>query len=179
MVQRGLNPADYQLIRSRRKTLSVEVGKRGIIIRAPLHVSDAEIRSFVAGHENWIRKHAEEYEKKAGEPEKSPADRLSPQDLRSLADQALTVIPERVAYYAPKVGFRTSDFVSEQVFFTSKDGTRVPMFLTYKKGLKRNGKNPTLVYGYGGFNIGLTPSFSAMRIPFLEKGGIYVMVNLW
>ena len=104
MVQRGLSPADYQLIRSRRKTLSVEVGKRGIIIRAPLHVSDAEIRSFVAGHENWIRKHAEEYEKKAGEPEKSPADRLSPQDLRSLADQALTVIPERVAYYAPKVG---------------------------------------------------------------------------
>ena len=104
MVQRGLNPADYQLIRSRRKTLSVEVGKRGIIVRAPLHVSDAEIRSFVAGHENWIRKHAEEYEKKAGEPEKSPADRLSPQDLRSLADQALTVIPERVAYYAPKVG---------------------------------------------------------------------------
>ena len=102
MVQRGLNPADYQLIRSRRKTLSVEVGKRGIIVRAPLHVSDAEIRSFVAGHENWIRKHAEEYEKKAGEPEKSPADRLNPQDLRSLADQALTVIPERVAYYAPK-----------------------------------------------------------------------------
>ena len=81
-------------------------------------------------------------------------------------------------YKAPKVGFRTSDFVSEQVFFTSKDGTRVPMFLTYKKGLKRNGKNPTLVYGYGGFNVGLTPSFSAMRIPFLEKGGIYVMVNL-
>ncbi len=81
-------------------------------------------------------------------------------------------------YSAPKLSFRTSDFVSEQVFFTSKDGTRVPMFITYRKGLKRNGKNPTLVYGYGGFNIGLTPSFSSMRIPFLEKGGIYVMVNL-
>ena len=81
-------------------------------------------------------------------------------------------------YAAPKVGFNLNDFVSEQVFFQSKDGTRVPMFLTYKKGLKRNGKNPTLVYGYGGFNISLTPSFSATRIPFLERGGIYVMVNL-
>ncbi len=81
-------------------------------------------------------------------------------------------------YAAPKVGFKLNDFVSEQVFFQSKDGTRVPMFLTYKKGLKRNGKNPVLVYGYGGFNIGLTPSFSATRIPFLERGGVYVMVNL-
>ena len=85
---------------------------------------------------------------------------------------------ESTLYKAPKVAFRSSDFVSEQVFFTSKDGTRVPMFITYKKGLKRNGKNPTLLYGYGGFNIGLTPSFSAMRLPFLEKGGIYAMVNL-
>ena len=85
---------------------------------------------------------------------------------------------ESTLYKAPQLSFRTSDFVSEQVFFTSKDGTRVPMFITYKKGMKRNGKNPTLVYGYGGFNIGLTPSFSAMRIPFLERGGIYVMVNL-
>ena len=85
---------------------------------------------------------------------------------------------QSTVYYAPKVNFRANDFVSEQVFFTSKDGTRVPMFLTYKKGLKRNGKNPVLVYGYGGFNIGLSPSFSAMRIPFLESGGIYAMVNL-
>ena len=85
---------------------------------------------------------------------------------------------QSTVYYAPKVNFRANDFVSEQVFFTSKDGTKVPMFLTYKKGLKRNGKNPVLVYGYGGFNIGLSPSFSAMRIPFLESGGIYVMVNL-
>jgi len=85
---------------------------------------------------------------------------------------------QSTVYYAPKVNFRANDFVSEQVFFTSKDGTKVPMFLTYKKGLKRNGKNPVLVYGYGGFNIGLSPSFSTMRIPFLESGGIYVMVNL-
>ncbi|MBR6981305.1 MAG: S9 family peptidase [Prevotella sp.] len=85
---------------------------------------------------------------------------------------------QSMVYYAPKVNFRANDFVSEQVFFTSKDDTKVPMFLTYKKGLKRNGKNPVLVYGYGGFNIGLSPSFSAMRIPFLESGGIYVMVNL-
>ncbi|MBR6180187.1 MAG: S9 family peptidase [Prevotella sp.] len=85
---------------------------------------------------------------------------------------------QSMVYYAPKVNFRANDFVSEQVFFTSKDGTKVPMFLTYKKGLKRNGKNPVLVYGYGGFNIGLSPSFSTMRIPFLESGGIYVMVNL-
>ena len=85
---------------------------------------------------------------------------------------------ERQVYYAPKVGFKLDDYVSEQVFFESKDGTRIPMFLTYKKGLKRNGKNPVLLYGYGGFNIGLSPSFSAMRIPFLEKGGIYAMVNL-
>ena len=81
-------------------------------------------------------------------------------------------------YTTPKVSFKASDYVSEQVFFASKDGTRVPMFITHKKGIKRNGKNPVLIYGYGGFNISLGPSFSATRIPFLEKGGIYVMVNL-
>ena len=57
-------------------------------------------------------------------------------------------------------------------------GTRIPMFITYKKGLKRNGKNPVYLYGYGGFNVSLPPSFSAMRIPFLERGGIYAQVNL-
>lgn len=81
-------------------------------------------------------------------------------------------------YATPKVGFRLSDYVSEQVFYQSKDGTRVPMTLTYKKGLKRNGKNPTLLYGYGGFNISLTPYFASSRIPFLERGGIYVEANL-
>lgn len=81
-------------------------------------------------------------------------------------------------YERPRVNFKLDDYVSEQVFFTSKDGTKVPMTLTYKKGLKRNGKNPTLLYGYGGFTISLTPSFSTMRIPFLERGGIYVQANL-
>ena len=81
-------------------------------------------------------------------------------------------------YSAPKVNFNQKDYVSEQIFFESKDGTRVPMFITYKKGLKRNGKNAVYLYGYGGFNISLPPYFSASRIPFLEKGGIYAQVNL-
>ena len=81
-------------------------------------------------------------------------------------------------YTEPKVKFDLGKYTTEQVFFISKDGTHVPMFLTYRKGLKHNGKNPTLIYGYGGFNISLSPSFSSMRIPFLENGGIYVQVNL-
>ena len=81
-------------------------------------------------------------------------------------------------YTAPKVNFNLNGFESKQVFFTSKDGTRVPMFLTYKKGLKLNGNNPVYLYGYGGFNLGMYPGFSATRIPFLENGGIYVLVNL-
>ena len=81
-------------------------------------------------------------------------------------------------YVSPKVKFRQDDYTSEQVFFQSKDGTRIPMFLTYKKGMKRNGKNPVFLYGYGGFNISLGPGFSAVRIPFLEKGGIYAQVTL-
>ena len=85
---------------------------------------------------------------------------------------------ESTLYAAPKVKFRQDNYTSEQIFFQSKDGTRVPMFITYKKGLKRNGKNPVYLYGYGGFNISLGPGFSAMRIPFLEQGGIYAQVNL-
>lgn len=81
-------------------------------------------------------------------------------------------------YTAPKVKFDLDKYTTQQVFVTSKDGTRVPMFLTYKKDLKRNGKNPVLIYGYGGFNVSLPPSFSSMRIPFLENGGIYAQVNL-
>lgn len=81
-------------------------------------------------------------------------------------------------YTAPKVKFKTGDFESKQVFYTSKDGTRVPMFITYKKGLKLNGKNPVYLYGYGGFNISMSPYFSSSRIPFLEKGGIYAQVCL-
>lgn len=85
---------------------------------------------------------------------------------------------QSTVYASPKVKFRLDDYTSEQVFFQSKDGTRIPMFLTYKKGMKRNGKNPVFLYGYGGFNISLGPGFSAVRIPFLEKGGIYAQVTL-
>ena len=81
-------------------------------------------------------------------------------------------------YSQPKVNFRTSDYTSEMQFYTSKDGTRIPIFLTYKKGLKRNGKTPVLMYGYGGFNVTYPPYFSAMRLPFLERGGIYAYVVL-
>ncbi len=79
---------------------------------------------------------------------------------------------------APKVGFDADAFVTEQVFYPSKDGTRIPMFLTYKKGLKRDGRNPVYLYGYGGFNISLNPGFSSSRLPFLESGGIYAQANL-
>lgn len=71
-----------------------------------------------------------------------------------------------------------NDYVTEQVFYTSKDGTRVPMFITYKKGLVKDGSNPVYLYGYGGFNISLNPSFSPNRIFWLENGGIYAQANL-
>ena len=77
-----------------------------------------------------------------------------------------------------EVKVKTEDFVTEQVFFTSKDGTKVPMFLTYKKGMVRNGQNPVLLYGYGGFNIPITPAFSTSNAFFVEQGGIYVSVTL-
>lgn len=77
-----------------------------------------------------------------------------------------------------EVAFRVEDYVSEQVFYKSKDGTKVPMSVTYKKGMTRNGKNPLMLYGYGGFNISLNPTFSVNRIPFLENGGIYVVANI-
>lgn len=81
-------------------------------------------------------------------------------------------------YRAPVVEFVPEDFVTEQIFCPGKDGTRIPVFLTYKKGLKKNGKNPVLLYGYGGFNISLNPGFSVMRLPFLENGGIYAQANI-
>ncbi len=77
-----------------------------------------------------------------------------------------------------KVNFDPEEFATEQVFFTSKDGTRVPMFVSYKRGMRKNGKNPTYLYGYGGFSISLTPGFSPAAIMFMEQGGIYVQVNL-
>lgn len=82
-------------------------------------------------------------------------------------------------FIMPKVnGFNPDDYVTEQVFYTSTDGTQVPMSLTYKKGLKRDGKNPVYLYGYGGFNVSLTPSFSPYRLLWLENGGIYAQTNL-
>ena len=85
---------------------------------------------------------------------------------------------ESTVFRAPKVDFNPEDFTTEQVFVISKDGTKVPMFLTYRKDLQMDGKNPTLLYGYGGFNITLNPGFSTSRLPFLENGGIYAQMNL-
>ena len=81
-------------------------------------------------------------------------------------------------FRAPAIDFKSDDFVTEQVFVDSKDGTKVPMFLTYKKGMQKDGTNPTFLYGYGGFNITLNPGFSTSRLPFLENGGIYAQMNL-
>ena len=75
---------------------------------------------------------------------------------------------------APKINFRSDDYKTEMVFYTSKDGTRAPLFITYKKGMKLNGRNPLLLYGYGGFNITYAPFFLSNYIPFMERGGIYV-----
>lgn len=77
-----------------------------------------------------------------------------------------------------EVKFNANDFETKQVFYLSKDGTKVPMFIMHKKGLKLDGNNPTLLYAYGGFNISLTPSFSVSRIMFLENGGVYAIANL-
>lgn len=81
-------------------------------------------------------------------------------------------------YQKPKVDFNSADYESKQVFYTSKDGTKVPMIITYKKGTKLNGQNPTILYGYGGFNVSLTPSFSIANAVWLENGGVYAVANL-
>ena len=78
----------------------------------------------------------------------------------------------------PEVKINPEDYITVQSFFKSKDGASVPMFITYKKGLQLNGNNPTLIYGYGGFNIPLTPAFSLSNAFFLEQGGVYVQVSL-
>lgn len=85
---------------------------------------------------------------------------------------------EVTLFKKPKVLFNPDDYETRQVFYNSKDGTRVPMFITYKKGLKLNGKNPTLLYGYGGFNISITPSFSVANLFWLEMGGVYAVANI-
>ena len=81
-------------------------------------------------------------------------------------------------YKKSGVKFNPEDYESKQVFYTSKDGTRIPMIITHKKGLQLNGKNPTMLYGYGGFNISLTPAFSVSNIVWLENGGVYAVPNL-
>jgi prolyl oligopeptidase len=78
----------------------------------------------------------------------------------------------------PEVSFKPTDYETKQVFYPSKDGTKIPAFIVHKKGLKLDGTNPTLLYGYGGFNVSYPPSFSSTRIPFLDQGGIYVQANL-
>jgi len=81
-------------------------------------------------------------------------------------------------FRAPKVRFNPADYETRQVFYTSKDGTRVPMFITHRRGLKLDGTNPTLLYGYGGFNISLTPAFSVSTLAWMEMGGVYAVANL-
>ena len=83
-----------------------------------------------------------------------------------------------IVYKKPDVDFNPENYVSNQVFYTSKDSTKVPMIITHKKGLKLNGENPTILYGYGGFNISLTPSFSIANAVWMEQGGIYAVPNL-
>ncbi len=81
-------------------------------------------------------------------------------------------------YWKPTIEFNSDDYQSEQVFYNSKDGTKIPMIITHKKGIKLNGKNPTILYGYGGFNISLNPSFSIANAVWMEQGGIYAVPNL-
>ena len=81
-------------------------------------------------------------------------------------------------FYQSNVDFDSEQYVSKQVFYTSKDGTKIPMIITHKKGVELDGKNPTLLYGYGGFNISITPSFSTANIIWLEQGGVYAVPNI-
>ncbi len=85
---------------------------------------------------------------------------------------------ESTLYKAPEVAFDPSLFVTEQVFYASKDGTQVPMFITHRKDLKLNGQNPCLLYGYGGFQINMTPGFNPSALMFVEQGGVYCVANL-
>lgn len=81
-------------------------------------------------------------------------------------------------YQKPKVKFNPEDYISEQVFYTSKDGTRIPMMISYKKGIKLDGKNPSILYGYGGFDVSITPAFSVVNAIWMENGGIYAVPNI-
>jgi prolyl oligopeptidase len=88
------------------------------------------------------------------------------------------VAGKSTVFRQPKVDFDPNVYETKQVFFTSKDGTKIPMFITHKKGLKLDGKNPTYLYGYGGFNISLTPGFSVGNLVWMELGGVYAQPNL-
>ncbi len=90
-------------------------------------------------------------------------------DLKSARSEVL---------FRPKVDFKSDDYVTDQIFYQSKDGTKIPMFITYKKGLERNGENPTLLYGYGGFDISITPGFTPSTAVWLEMGGVYAVATL-
>ncbi|MDC3354783.1 prolyl oligopeptidase family serine peptidase [Flavobacteriaceae bacterium] len=81
-------------------------------------------------------------------------------------------------YWAPEIDFEPENYISKQVFYTSSDGTKVPMIITHKKGIEYNGKNPMILYGYGGFNISLQPSFSIANAVWMEQGGVYAVPNL-
>jgi len=81
-------------------------------------------------------------------------------------------------WHAPKVDFNMGEYETKQIFYASKDGTRVPMFITHRKGLKLDGQNPTMLYGYGGFDISLTPGFSVSSLVWMEMGGVYAVPNL-
>jgi len=78
----------------------------------------------------------------------------------------------------PEVSFNPDNYTTKQVFYESKDGTKIPMFIVHRKGIERNGNHPTLLYGYGGFNVSLTPSFNTKQISWLEIGGVYAVANL-
>jgi len=84
-------------------------------------------------------------------------------------------IAEGTTWFAPDIGFDFDQYETKQIFYASKDGTQVPLFITHKKGLAMDGKNPTLLYGYGGFTVSMTPSFTAHRLAWLERGGVYAV----
>ncbi len=81
-------------------------------------------------------------------------------------------------YWSPNIDFNPEDYISSQIFYTSADGTKVPMIITHKKGIEYDGKNPTILFGYGGFNVSIQPSFSIANAVWMEQGGVYVVPNL-
>ena len=100
--------------------------------------------------------------------------------MRSCSCKAILLIASGKSslFSKPEVKFNPEEYETKQVFFNSKDGTRVPIFLSYKKGIKKDGNNPVLLYGYGGFNIPQTPSFGVSNLFFMEQGGIFAVVCL-